>query len=120
MKKRMLSILLTLCMVLSLLPTAALAGGVGTEENYLVVSDWEGLQAAMTRIETETADPVYQGIKVKAESFGWPEDERTLVIDFENDGKPTAANQAPPATSTTSIWWMPLGRAAVPGRSPQM
>ena len=87
MKKRMLSILLTLCMVLSLLPTTALAGGVETDGNYLVVSDWEGLQAAMTRIETETADPVYQGIKVKAESFGWPEDERTLVIDFENDGK---------------------------------
>lgn len=89
MKKRMLSILLTLCMVLSLLPATALAGGVETEENYLVVSDWAGLLDAMDTIEKTMADPVYQGIKIKANNFGWPDEGGTLVIDFEDDQKTT-------------------------------
>ena len=98
MKKRMLSILLTLCMVLSLLPTTALAGGVETEENYLVVSDWKGLLDAMDTIEKTMADPVYKGIKIKANNFGWPAEGGTLVIDFEDDqqtttGKSEAGNQ---------------------------
>ena len=98
MKKRMLSILLTLCMVLSLLPATALAGGVETEENYLVVSDWAGLLDAMDTIEKTMADPVYKGIKIKANNFGWPAEGGTLVIDFEDDqqtttGKSEAGNQ---------------------------
>lgn len=119
MKKRMLSTLLTLCMVLSLLPTTALADGVETEENYLVVSDWEGLLGAMDTIEKTMADPVYKGIKIKANNFGWPDEGGTLVIDFGDDQQTTTGTSG--AGNQYYIYLVgDYGGAAAPGRSPQM
>ena len=55
MKKRFLSLLLMLCMLLSLLPTTVLAesGGVTLEEKTVTVSTWDELKQAVQKLEKD-------------------------------------------------------------------
>ncbi|MDY3867793.1 MAG: MBG domain-containing protein, partial [Pyramidobacter sp.] len=96
MKKRMLSILLTLFMVLSLLPTTALASNVDSR-TYYDVDSWAKLKEAIENIET--IGDTYDAIRIQSEGFLWPEndDAYTLTIDFKN-------NQATDSGGTYQIY----------------
>lgn len=95
MKKRIGSVLLSLCLLLSLLPTTAGADGVA--ENYLSVHSWDELQAAMDIIEGTAANPNpeithYDGILIMTDGFAWPAAGSELVIDFGADQKASYGN----------------------------
>ena len=86
MKKRMWSILLTLCMVLSLLPTTALASGDDT--GMAMATNYEELVNAL-KDSTVTELTIYPRWPINIENneyeyFTWPEGEVTLNLDAAN------------------------------------
>lgn len=103
MKKRTLSILLTLCMVLSLLPTTALADNVDSR-TYYDVDSWTELQAAIDNIES--IDDTYDAIRIQSDDFLWPDDECTLTIDFKNNQTTDSGGQYQ-IYLTGSTWTIP-------------
>jgi len=103
MKKRFLAGLMTLCLLLSLLPTAALASG-NYDEKEARVTSYEELVAAL-------ADPEMRYIYIQAyksdiygestgEPFSWPEGDVTLNMDWD-------PSQIRGVYVTNGIWTIP-------------
>ena len=84
MKKQMLSILLTLCMVLSLLPTTALASGNDT--GMAMATNYAELVSALqdSTVKELTIYPRLQTGENEYTYFTWPEGETTLNLDAAN------------------------------------